>query len=272
MKILLLGGTADARYLADALHSAGLAVIYSLAGLVRVPKVDCELVVGGFTQFGGLTNYMKQNNIGAILDVTHPYALNMSTNAVEAAQQIGIPCWRFQRPAWHRHENDLWTEYVSDEELLIKLQGHTCPLLSAGQMSESFLQQVLAIPSVKKVIWRTAVKPKFDLGSLSSAKPLVWLKAIGPFSYQDEYQLLEDYQIDVLVSKNSGGASTYSKLEAARDLSLPVFLHQRPTLPEVEKEFGDIEDCLKTCLREWSKRFSRHLSPSTHPLSKDSQQ
>ena len=272
MKILLLGGTADARYLADALHSAGLVVIYSLAGLVRVPKVDCELVVGGFTQFGGLANYVKQNNVGAILDVTHPYALTMSSNAVMAAQQLGIPCWRFQRPAWHRQEKDLWSEYVSDEELLIKLQGHTCPLLSAGQMSEKFLQQVLALPNIKKVIWRTAVKPKFDLDSLSATKPLVWLKAIGPFALKDEYQLLEDYQIDVLVSKNSGGASTYSKLEAARELSLPVLLHQRPILPAVDKEFAIIEDCLKACLREWGEVFKRRSSPSTQPLSKDNQQ
>lgn len=272
MKILLLGGTADARYLADALHSAGLAVIYSLAGLVRVPKVDCELVVGGFTQFGGLVNYLKQNNVGAILDVTHPYALTMSSKAVIAAQQVGIPCWRFQRSAWHWQEKDLWSEYVSDEELLTKLQGYACPLLSAGQMSENLLQQLLALPSIKKVIWRTAVKPKFDLDSLSATKPLVWLKGIGPFAFKDEYQLLEDYQIDVLVSKNSGGASTYSKLEAARALSLPVLLHQRPILPKVEKEFGDIEGCLKACLREWSEPFKRYSSPFTQSLSKDNQQ
>jgi len=253
MKILLLGGTADARYLSDALHKAGLIVIYSLAGLVRVPKVDCQLVVGGFTQFGGLAQYLKDNNIGAILDVTHPYAQTMSSKAVMAAKEVGIPCWRFHRPAWQQEVGDQWQDYQDDADLLVKLNGFRVPLLSAGQMSEALLERILQLPSIERVIWRTAVAPKFAL-----ADKIHWIKAIGPFALEDERQLLVDHGIDVIVSKNSGGMATYSKLVAARELSVPVLLHARPTLLEAEREFSDTDECLKACLAAWGKT-STHI-------------
>ena len=96
--LLLLGGTADARRLAVALVGAGIPLIYSVAGLVRIPEVPCEVVSGGFEQCGGLPEFIEQRAIGAILDATHPYAAQMSRTASLAAHGRGIPCWRFQRP------------------------------------------------------------------------------------------------------------------------------------------------------------------------------
>ncbi|NLQ16600.1 precorrin-6A/cobalt-precorrin-6A reductase [Marinomonas sp. M1K-6] len=262
MKILLLGGTADARRLADSLHQFGLKVVYSLAGLVRVPKVDCQLVVGGFTQFGGLVKYLRDNNIGAILDVTHPYAQTMSSKAVMAAKEMGIPCWRFHRPAWQQKEGDHWQDYQDEADLLAQLDGFRVPLLSAGQMSEAFLERILQLPSIERIVWRTAVAPKFPLPD-----NINWIKAIGPFALEDERQLLVDHGIDVIVSKNSGGSATYSKLEAARELSIPVLLHARPILPEAEREFSDTDDCLQACLAAWGKTSSHSKNQP-----KDSQQ
>ncbi|WP_137169304.1 precorrin-6A/cobalt-precorrin-6A reductase [Marinomonas sp. FW-1] len=262
MKVLLLGGTADARRLADSLHKENVSVIYSLAGLVRVPKVDCQLVVGGFTQFGGLAQYLKDNHINAILDVTHPYAQTMSSKAVTAAKEVGIPCWRFHRPAWQKKEGDLWQEYQDEADLLARLDGFRVPLLSAGQMSEALLERILHLPSVERIVWRTAVEPKFALPDR-----VRWIKAIGPFALEDERQLLIDQGIDVIVSKNSGGGATYSKLEAARELFIPVLLHARPILPDAEREFSDTEECLQACLAAWGNA-SIHIKHQP----KDSQQ
>lgn len=269
MKILLLGGTADARRLVDVLHQVGtssnnIRVVYSLAGLVRVPKIDCELVVGGFTQFGGLTVYLRKNDIGAILDVTHPYAQTMSTKAVNAAKEVGIPCWRFHRLAWQSQQGDVWFEYQSDVDLLAQLDGYRSPLLSAGQMSEDLLEKVIQLPSVERVVWRTAVAPTFSIPSA-----IEWIKAIGPFALEDERQLLKGQAIDVIVSKNSGGSATYSKLEAGRELSIPVLLHRRPVLPKADREFRDIKDCLQACLAEWG---NAHFKSQPLDLQKINQQ
>ncbi len=268
MKVLLLGGTADARHLADALHQAGsfhnnVRVVYSLAGLVRVPKVDCELVVGGFTQFGGLAQYLSENGIDAILDVTHPYAQTMSTKAVQASKDVGVPCWRFHRPAWQQESGDNWLTYQTDNELLTELANYRVPLLSAGQMSEALLELIINLPNIERIVWRTAVSPKFELSQVF--KKVTWVKAIGPFALEDERQLLIEQGIDVIVSKNSGGSATYSKLEAAREMAIPVLLHGRPELPDADKEFNDIQDCLDAFLATFKLTSKKHQQ-------KDSQQ
>ncbi|MDB4837268.1 precorrin-6A/cobalt-precorrin-6A reductase [Marinomonas sp.] len=251
MKVLLLGGTADARHLSDSLHQAGITIVYSLAGLVRVPKVDCELLVGGFTQFGGLARYLGDNKIEAVLDVTHPYAHTMSSKAVAAAHEVGIPCWRFHRPAWQRQEGDAWSEYESNEGLLAKLNGRRVPLLSAGQMSESLLESIVQLSNIHRVVLRTAIPPKFKVPDC-----IDWIKAIGPFTLEDERELLKTKDIDVIVSKNSGGMATYSKLEAAREMSIPVLLHRRPISSAADREFNDLQNCLQACLAEWGSEPS----------------
>ncbi|TYL47343.1 precorrin-6A/cobalt-precorrin-6A reductase [Marinomonas sp. IMCC 4694] len=266
MKVLLLGGTADARRLADALHKegrhqTGLQVIYSLAGLVRIPKVDCQLVVGGFTQFGGLATYLRDNDIGSVLDVTHPYAQTMSQKAVDAAREVGIPCWRFHRPAWEKEAQDNWTEYQTDEDVLAQFSHYRVPLLSAGQMSEDLLTTMTQLPNIEHMVWRTAVEPTFSLPD-----KIHWIKAIGPFFLDDERQLLMEQGIDVIVSKNSGGKATYAKLEAARALSIPVLLQRRPVLPVADREFSDLETCLQACLAAWGSASLRQRQQ------KDSQQ
>ena len=50
-----------------------------------------------------------------------------------------------------------------------------------------------------------------------------------------ERQLLRDYQIQAIVSKNSGGGATYAKVIAARELGLPIIMVQRPASPDGEK-------------------------------------
>ena len=57
----------------------------------------------------------------------------------------------------------------------------------------------------------------------------------GPFNLEQERQLLQDYQIEVIVSKNSGGDATYAKIVAARELSIPVVMVQRPAMPTGEQ-------------------------------------
>ncbi|KZM44316.1 precorrin-6x reductase [Marinomonas sp. SBI22] len=240
MKILLLGGTADARRLCDRLITQNLDVIYSIAGLVRTPDLDCEILVGGFTQFGGLTQYVKENGIELILDVTHPYAQKMSDQAVVTAKETEVPVWRFHRPAWVATDKDDWQFYRNFDELVALLEKYSCPLLSAGQLSLEALMCLHEQDNLKKLVWRTAVPPKFCYEKLTK---LHWVKAIGPFLYQDEKILIQTQDIDVIVSKNSGGSSTSAKLQVAQDMGLKVLILERPILLEPNREFDSLIEC-----------------------------
>jgi precorrin-6A/cobalt-precorrin-6A reductase len=247
MKLLLLGGTADARRLATQLHQQGMSVVYSIAGLVRIPSIDCEIVVGGFTQFGGLSTYIKDNNIAAILDVTHPYAQNMSAQAVISAKNCEIPCWRFHRPAWVKQDGDCWFEFSDWPSLLSALKNKSSVFFTAGQLMPEQLNILKTYQHWQQQILRTAVKPKHELPN-----KMQWIKAIGPFTQDAENDLLDQYSIDALVSKNSGGDATSAKLTAARLRSVPVYMLARPTLLAAEKEFNEISAC-EHFVSQWFK-------------------
>lgn len=249
MKLLLLGGTADGRKLATELHASHIPLIYSVAGLVRVPKVGCEIVSGGFSQFGGLQGYITEQNITAILDVTHPYAQQMSSTAALVAKDGDIPYWRFHRPQWQQGYDDNWQTFSSWPQLLTLLQTqasleskHASQLrtfFTVGQLEPQLLTLLADSPlaSLPQLV-RTAVKPKAEL-----LPAMQWLKAIGPFAVDDEIALFEHYGINALITKNSGGNSTIAKLTAARILGIPVFMQTRPSLPPADVEFSNRDEC-----------------------------
>ncbi|ADZ90511.1 precorrin-6A/cobalt-precorrin-6A reductase [Marinomonas mediterranea] len=252
MKILLLGGTADARQLADQLHLKGLQVVYSIAGLVRIPKLGCEVLVGGFTQFGGLERYLVEHKISLVINATHPYAQKMANTAVSASRQAGITCWRFLRPEWQRMKGDNWTYYQNDDELQAALSNFKRPLLSAGQHSEPFIQSIAALCGVEVVHWRTAVPPKFNIPARIS-----WRKAIGPFDLESERTFISDNNVDVIVSKNSGGVSTYAKLEAARELFLPVLMRKRPITETASATYVSQDEIIASII-DFRHQFHRY--------------
>lgn len=255
MRILLLGGTNDAKALATQLHNRGLEVVYSLAGLVRLPELPCQIVSGGFSQFGGLDAYVKAEGITAILDATHPYAANISQTAVEVAAKCEIPCWRYQRAPWQKTAQDHWLEFNDWPSLQMALSGKQSVMITTGQLSNEVLEGFKALSNLKQANFkqtnlkdnpnqrqwlRTAIAPKHDLPA-----NMQWLQAIGPFDLESEEALLQTNGIDALVTKNSGGAATLAKIEAARHLRIPVYFLARPILPEVDREWSEIEACVQ---------------------------
>lgn len=240
MKILVLGGTADGRHLAERFSQLGFEVLYSIAGLVRVPTLPCEVLVGGFTQFGSLATFLQQRQIDLVINATHPYAATMGNKAVAAGAEIGIPVWRFLRPAWQVQAGDDWRTYQNDDDLLQQLKGFKRPLLSAGQMSREQLVAITQSAGFERGVWRTAALPKFDV-----PEKITWLKAIGPFDLASERDLLKQHQIDVIVTKNSGGDSTSAKLDAARELGISVLLQQRPKVNDATQTFSDYSQLIE---------------------------
>ena len=254
MTILLLGGTADARHLADRLLQQGIAIIYSVAGLVRTPDMACDILVGGFSALGGLAQYVDEKNISMIVDVTHPYAKKMTQTAMSVAEEKSIAYVRFHRPAWLPQAEDHWLEVSEWDEVLDNIKQSTSVFLTAGQLSQeqinSLHQNHSNKTSTQKQVLRTAVKPSAILPA-----SMTWVKAIGPFSYQQELKTIQQYDIDMIVSKNSGGDSTIEKLNVAREKNIPVVMLSRPQveIPLVFKEtvFDDIAQCEAYIIKQY---------------------
>jgi len=237
MRVLVVGGTADGRKLATELHDLGFDVIYSIAGIVRKATVPCLSISGGFTQFGGLAQYLTDNHITHVIDATHPFAQTMSNTIARVTEKLSVIAIRFHRKPWQKTGRDHWVEVDDWASLIKKVAKHRSLFITAGQVSQTVIDALSS--QAEQVLLRTAMPAKITLPA-----NVTWLKAIGPFHVEDEKQLLNTYHIDAVISKNSGGDATYAKIEAAALAHIPVYQFKRPNLQALIYQFDDAASCI----------------------------
>jgi precorrin-6A/cobalt-precorrin-6A reductase len=232
-KILILGGTTEARQLAAKLAARkDLAVVLSLAGRTENPVAQGVPVrSGGFGGAKGLAAFLRDEMIELLIDATHPYAAQISANAAVAARQTGVCAIALRRPAWEPVEGDRWT-LVDDARDAVAALG-TSPrriFLALGRQEiaafEAAPQHAYLIRSVDPV------EPPLRVPDAT------YILARGPFTETDDRALLQAHGIDAIVAKNSGGTATYGKIAAARKLGIDVFLFRRPALPDMPSGAG----------------------------------
>lgn len=223
-RILLLGGTAEGRALATELaQQPGVEVTTSLAGRVSEPmSLPGDVRVGGFGGVNGLMAHLYAERIDLIIDATHPFAAEMTHNAAKAAQIVGMPLIRVDRPAWKPRQGDVWHEVdtVADAAALADRVG-TRLFVTTGRQEASAFAGVQAWCLLRSV---DAPEPPLP------ARHEILLDK-GPFVVPEEIELMTSRGIDCLVTKNSGGGATVAKMWAARELGLPVVVVRRPPLP-----------------------------------------
>ncbi len=227
LKLLILGGSGEAAGLARALDGdSRFDVTLSLAGRTVEPaQLPGRLRTGGFGGAKGLARVLAEERFDILIDATHPFAVQMKTNAVEAARAAGVELLAIRRPPWVRREGDRWIMVESLEAAAAALGDEPRRVfLTTGRME---LAPFMEAPQHFYIVRSIEAPAPEDL------PPRVELvTARGPFRLEDERTLLEAHAIDVIVTKNSGGAGAVAKLDAARALSLPVIMVERPELPE----------------------------------------
>jgi len=226
MRVLILGGTGDAAELAARLAAMEeIEAITSLAGRTREPLVPLgDLRVGGFGGVAGLVSYLEVMQIDLLIDATHPFATQISWNAVDAATKVGIPHLMLIRPPWQKVSGDRWIEVDSVAAAASVLQNQ------AQRVFLTVGRQELAAFAHLKDIWflmRMIDPPTPD----ALVPPGMLLCDRGPFTLNNEREILTHHNIDTIVSKNSGGDATYAKIIAARELEVKVVMVNRPAIP-----------------------------------------
>ena len=221
MRVLLLGGTAEARALAARLHP-GVEVISSLAGLVPDPALPVgEVRIGGFGGVDGMVGWLREERIDAVVDATHPFAATITAHAALACRRLDLPSVVLARPAWPHGTAVVVASDVQAAEVVGQC-GYSRVFLTTGRSGTAAFAGTDAWFLIRAV---TAPDP----GTLPLRHELVLSR--GPYRYDDELRLLRDHRIDALVTKNSGGDMTRSKVNAADDLGIPVVMVDRPKLP-----------------------------------------
>ncbi|MDU0361452.1 cobalt-precorrin-6A reductase [Rhizobium sp. 25PS6] len=228
-RILILGGTSEARLLAEALAARDdCDVLLSLAGRTEKPAAQPVPVrIGGFGGAAALADFLKAGGYDLLIDATHPFAERISANAAFAAETSGIAAIALRRPEWQRVAGDRWRDVRSIPaaiEALGPSPRHV--FLATGRQgahhAEAAPQHHYLVRSVDPV------EPQVALDNVD------YVLDRGPFTLEGERDLLRQHDIDVIVAKNSGGAATYAKIEAARLLGIEVMMVARASAPIVK--------------------------------------
>lgn len=223
MTLLVLAGTSDARSVLEGLQ--GVDVIASLSGATRAPaELPAQTRIGGFGGVEGFRDYLKANGIMGVVDATHPFAAKMSRTAATVCQELGLPHIILQRPEWLAAQDDTWYFVDRVAEVADIIPMDTTVFLGTGRQT---LPEFSCL-SGRHLLARVIDPPKnpfpFENGEFLVGTP--------PFTIAEEVALFLEKGIDWMVVKNAGGAKSRSKLDAARELGIPVAMINRPELPD----------------------------------------
>jgi precorrin-6A/cobalt-precorrin-6A reductase len=229
LRVLILGGTADANRLAATLaNDPRVDAILSYAGRTENPTPPpIAWRVGGFGGIDGLLAYLRAESIARVVDATHPFAARMSAHAIAACAAAGTPLLALERPPWQPTPGDRWIE-VDGLAAAAEALGAAPRRVFLGIGRQCL--QTFAAHSQHAYLVRLVDPPRAPL-PLPDAEVIV---ARGPFDRAGDRAMLANYRAEIVVARNAGGDSASAKIGAARDLALPVVMVRRPFIPARE--------------------------------------
>ncbi len=237
MRALILGGTGDANKLAEAFVREKIDAIYSYAGRTQIPLGHAlPTRIGGFGGVQGLADFIREAGITHVIDATHPFAAEMSRHAVDACAATDIPLMALERAPWLRTDGDNWIEVADVNAAVTALPEKPARVFLA--IGRQHLMPFTVKPQHAYTL-RFIDAPDGDL-PLPGADVIV---SRGPFTLEGDRELMRSRDVEILVARNSGGTGARAKIDAARELGLPVIMIARPALPQRPRA-ENVEDVL----------------------------
>jgi precorrin-6A/cobalt-precorrin-6A reductase len=225
MRVLILGGTSDANRLAETIARLRLDAIYSYAGRTQTPASESlPTRIGGFGGPNGLAGFIRHEQITHVIDATHPFAAEISRNAVAACRTTGVALIALERAPWTKAADDHWIE-VADI------------IAAAAALPDSRSRVFLAIGRQHLSPFLTKPQHAYTLRFVDPPDETLPLRDVtvvvarGPFTLAGDLELMRSRGIEWIVARNSGGTGARAKIDAARELGLPVVMIARPLLP-----------------------------------------
>ncbi|GKX31280.1 precorrin-6x reductase [Vallitalea longa] len=244
--ILILGGTSESIIIANMIRKISTGLVLSTATEYgkEVARKNFEgSIICGKKDESELKTYCINNNIGLIVDATHPYAKLVSENAISISKSLGIKYIRYERPLIKKDEEKYVYCYSYEEagKMINRLQGNV--LITTGSKDiEHILQEI-------KDKNRAFIRILPQSGNIEKLEKLNVLPdqiiaMKGPFAKDLNIAMLKNYNCKILVTKESGSQGMLEeKLQAAEDCNAKVIIIGRPKI-DYPKVFIDIDNLI----------------------------
>jgi precorrin-6A/cobalt-precorrin-6A reductase len=234
MRVLLLGGTAEARGLAQRLHP-DVEMISSLAGRVPDPALPAgEVRIGGFGGADAMRRWLVENRVDAVVDATHPFAAKITARTALVCADLGLPHLVLHRPPWDSC-SCIAVASATEAAEVIERERYSRVFLTSGRSTIRAFAH-----STAWFLIRVVIAPNSDVLPMRHAL----LMSRGPYRFDDELALMREHRVHALVTKNSGGELTRAKLDAAAALYIPVIMIDRPPLPPGVTIVSTVDDAV----------------------------
>ncbi len=244
--ILVLSGTEEGKAIVRRLHEEGLALLTTVAteyGKNMFEQIGLEAVcLQGRLDTNGFSQLIRERGIDTVLDATHPYAVEVSQNAMDACKKNNIRYLRFERRE---------TE-IQDHPLIHKVRTLAEAVDKAGTLGDriflatgiSSVARFILLKGKKALYVRILPIPEHVALCLDMGIPPTNIIAMhGPFSEDLNRAMFKQYQINTIVTKNSGEAGgVFEKIRAALHEGIDSIVIDRPriTFPKVYSSIDEV--------------------------------
>ena len=246
MKIFLIAGTEDGRKLAEFLLkdnyeiTASVISTYGKKLLEQYPKIkinDKKL------NADELEEILREQNFDGLIDASHPYAENISQNAIDACKNAKVFYIRYERMETEINYKKVFHAENYKQAAKISAQLGKNIFLTVGSRN---LKIFLQCEEVKNCNVTVRILPTAEVLAECESFGLMPKNIIalqGKFSTELNVELFKHAKAEVIVTKNSGEVGgTDTKIAAAKILNLPVVIIDRPKIsyPNVAKSFEEV--------------------------------
>lgn len=232
--IWILSGTKDGRHLISELADQNYPLIvttateYGKSLLQDKPRLK---VISKRLNNNEMIEFIKENSIDIVIDATHPYAKEVSENIYNACMEMEIQCIRFQRDTTNldNYKDALrWADSYEDAADILRKEKGRILLTTGSKTLEIFAKKINPARLVPRILPLSNVINKCEKLGI---KPSNIIAMQGPFSKEMNVEIMKKYNIDIMVTKDSGKiGGTDEKLEAAMLLNIPSIIISRPRL------------------------------------------
>lgn len=251
--ILVLGGTTEAKQVIELLIKENFKLVVSTAydfAKEYIPNSPLIELVTGKLDSDALQRLIKEKSINAVVDATHPFAIEISKNAEQACLYAGIKYLRLERGDT-RH--DIEEEYARVQRVdsiveaaktasnigrvVFFATGSNGAGEIAGNIDPGCKRYIRILPNgISRARCLEAGFKEYEL-----------IEGVGPYSYEDNYELWKQLKVDVVVTKESGSAGGFTeKLDAAKDLGIYLVVIDRPKTKGINiRKAEEVVDVLK---------------------------